>query len=225
MDDDKKLIGIDLATASKDVIELLIEETTDLAIFEEIISVNKNRPDILNFLVEHPDTPEHIKQQLSHYVHVPAQQKPEVIKVKKPPEERSQSILQRLQKLNVAERILLAMRGSKEVRTILLRDTNKEVVMTVLDNPKITETEIEILAKSRSVSEEVLRKITKKREWMKNYAIILSLVTNPKTPAGVAVKLVSELKTRDLSIIEKNRNVSEGVRAMAKKLVRARKAH
>jgi hypothetical protein len=50
-------------------------------------------------------------------------------------------------------------------------------------------------------------------------------VTNPKTPAGVAVKLVSELKTRDLSIIEKNRNVSEGVRAMAKKLVRARKAH
>jgi hypothetical protein len=97
--------------------------------------------------------------------------------------------------------------------------------MTVLNNPKITETEIEILSKSRSVSDEVLRKITKKREWMKNYAIVSSIVTNPKTPAGIAVKLVSELKTRDLSVIEKNRNVSEGVRAMAKKLVRARKGH
>jgi len=224
MEDDKKLIGIDLSTASRDVIELLIEEATDHAIFEEIISVNKNRPDILKFLGEHPDTPELIKQQLSQYTLVPLK-KPEAAKIKKPPEERSKSILQRLQKLSVSERILLALRGSKEVRTVLLRDTNREVVMTVLDNPKITETEIEILAKSRSVSDEVLRKITKKREWMKNYAIILSLVTNPKTPAGIAVKLVSELKTRDLSIIEKNRNVSEGVRSIAKKIARARKGH
>jgi hypothetical protein len=225
MEDDKKLIGIDLSTASKDVIELLIEETTDYTIFEEIISVNKNRLDIMKFLLEHPDTPEHIKQQLSHYREVPAKEKPEVAKEKKHPEERAQSILQRLQKLTVSERILLALRGNKEVRTMLLRDTNKEVVMTVLDNPKITDTEIEILSKSRSVSEEVLRKITKKREWMKNYAIISSLVSNPKTPTPIAIKLVSDLKTRDLSIIEKNKNVSEGVRAMAKKLVRARKAH
>jgi len=224
MDDDKKLIGIDLSTASVDVIELLIEETTDSSIFEEIISLNKSRPDILKFLGEHPDTPEHIKQQLNQYGLVPVM-KQEVAKVKKPPEERSQSILQRLQKLSVSERILLALRGNKEIRTMLLRDTNKEVVMTVLENPKITETEIEILAKSRSVSDEILRKITKKREWMKNYAVILSLVSNPKTPTGIAVKLVSELKTRDLSIIEKNRNVSEGVRSVAKKLVRARKGH
>lgn len=225
MDENQKLIGIDLSSASKDVIELLIEDTTDYALVQEIIRANKNRPDILKFIREHPDVPEDIKKELDQYIHVPVKIKPDVAKAKKPPEERAQSILQRLQKLTVSERILLALRGNKEVRTMLLRDTNKEVVMTVLENPKITETEIEILSKSRSVSDEVLRKITKKREWMKNYAIILSLVTNPKTPAGIAVKLVSELKIRDLSIIEKNRNVSEGVRAMAKKLVRARKGH
>lgn len=225
MDDEKILIGIDLSTASKDVIELLIEETTDYSIFEEIIRANKERIDILRFLFEYPDTPEEIKKELSHYLHIPVKPKPEIKKVKKSPQERSKSILQRIQQLRVAERILLAMRGNKEVRTTLLRDTNKEVVLAVLDNPKITESEIEILAKSRSVSDEVLRKITKKREWMKNYAIILSLVTNPKTPPGIAIPLVSELKTRDLGAIEKNRNVSEGVRANAKKLLRARKGH
>ena len=104
-----------------------------------------------------------------------------------------------------------------------MRDTNKEVVLTVLDNPKITETEIEIITKSRSISDEVLRKITKKREWMKNYAILCSLVTNPKTPPSIAVPLVSELKTRDLAVIEHNRNISEGVRVTAKKLLKARK--
>ncbi len=58
---------------------------------------------------------------------------------------------------------------------------------------------------------------------MKNYNIILALVTNPKTPAGIAVGLVSELKTRDLALLEKNKNVSEGVRVTAKRLLRARK--
>lgn len=115
--------------------------------------------------------------------------------------------------------------GGKEVRAILLRDPNKEVSLTVLENPKITETEIENIAKSRSISDEALRKITKKRKWMKNYNIILSLVTNPKTAANIAVNLVSELRTRDLALLEKNKNVPEGVRITAKKLLKARKAH
>lgn len=225
MEDDKKLIGIDLSTASKDVIELLIEDTYDPSIFEEIISANKDRLDILKVLLEYPDTPENMEEELSHYVHIPVKPKPHVTKIKESPEERAKSILQRIQQLKVAERILLAMKGNKEVRSTLLRDTNHNVVLAVLDNPKITEKEIEILAKSRTVSDDVLRKITKKREWMKNYTIILSLVTNPKTPPGIAIPLVSKLKTRDLSAIEKNRNISEGVRANAKKLVRARKGY
>jgi hypothetical protein len=225
MEEDKRLTGIDLSTASKDVIELLIEDTYDLLIFQEIISANKDRLDILKFILKYPDTPENIKKELSHYVHIPVKPKPYVTKIKKSPEENTKSVIQRIQQLKVSERILLAIRGNKEVRTIMLRDTNKEVVLAVLDNPKITETEIEILAKSHTVSDEVLRKITKKREWMKNYAVILSLVTNPKTPPGIAIPFISELKTRDLSAIEKNRNISEGVRANAKKLVRARKGH
>jgi hypothetical protein len=106
----------------------------------------------------------------------------------------------------------------------LFRDPNKEVVLTVLQNPKITDTEIELISRSRSIPDEALRKITKKREWMKNYGIIMGLVTNPKTPAGVAVTLVSQLKTRDLAILEKDKNVIEGVRMTAKKILRARKS-
>jgi hypothetical protein len=223
MEESRVLIGIDLSTASKELIELLIEEATEPSIFDEIVRANMRRPDILMLLLEHPDTPEKVKQVISKSLRIPVKTKSEDVKEKKTPEQRVQSILQRIQKLSVSERIHLALRGNKEVRTILLRDTNKEVILTVLDNPKITETEIEIIAKSRSVPDEVLRKITKKREWMKNYAILFSVVTNPKTPAGIAVPLVSELKTRDLAIIVNNRNISEGVRVTAKKLLKARK--
>jgi hypothetical protein len=223
MNEDKVLIGIDLSIASNDLIELLIDEASEPTIFEQIAKANMNRPEILEILLDNPDTPEDVRGQVANVLNVPIKTKVTSIKVHEHPEDREQTLLQRIQKLSVSERILLALRGGKEARSILLRDPNKEVALNVLENPKITETEVEAIARLRSISEEALRKITKKREWMKNYNIIFALVTNPKTPAGIAVSLVSELKTKDLVLLEKNRNVAEGVRITAKKLLRARK--
>jgi hypothetical protein len=214
--EDKILISLDLSTASAMAIELLLEDAPDLIIFEEIAKANMNRTEILEILGNHPDTPDTVRQMISDLLHVPVRPKTEIARPQKTHEERAQTILQRIQKLTVAERIQLALRGGKEIRSILLRDPNKEVSLTVLDNPKITEQEVEMIARSRSITDEALRKITKKREWMRNYSIVHALVTNPKTPPGVAIPLVSELKTRDLSILEKNKNVSEGIRNTAK---------
>lgn len=225
MEETKILIGLDLSIASNEVIELLIEDASEPSIFGEIARTNTNRPEILRLLLEHPDTPEEVRTEVAKVLQVPVKAPAEIVRVKKPPKMRAQTILQKVQKLSVSERIHLALRGGREIRSLLLKDTNREVVMTVLENPKITETEIETIARSRSTSEEVLRKITKKREWMKSYEIVLALVTNPKTPAGIAVTLVSELKTRDLAVLEKNKNVAEAVRAAAKRLLQWRKAH
>ncbi len=225
MEEDRILIGIDLSNASKEVIELLIEDTSETSIFEEIAKANMNRPEILTLLLENPDMPDEVRQQVAGALQVPVKARSEIVKVKKSPEARTQTILQKIQKLSVSNKIHLALRGGKEIRSILLRDPSKEVVLTVLENPKLTDTEIELISKSRSIPDEVLRKITKKRGWMKNYNVILGLVTNPKTPPGISVALVNELKTRDLAILEKNKNVIEGVRATAKKILRARKSH
>jgi len=225
MEEDRILIGIDFSNASKEVIELLIEDASETSIFEEIAKANMNRPEILTLLLENPDIPDEVRQQVAEALQVPVKARSEIVKVKKSPEVRTQTILQKIQKLSVSNKIHLALRGGKEIRSILLRDPSKEVVLTVLENPKLTDTEIELISKSRSIPDEVLRKITKKRGWMKNYNVVLGLVTNPKTPPGISVALVNELKTRDLAILEKNKNVIEGVRATAKKILRARKAH
>jgi len=225
MKEDRFLIDIDLSTVPKEVIELLIEDALEPSIFEEIIRANMNRPEILTLLLENPSTPNEIRQQVAKALHIPVKPQSGIAKINKPSEIRTQNMLQRIQKLSVSEKIYLALRGGKEIRSILLRDPSKEVVLRVLENPRITETEIELLAKSRTVSEEILRKITKKKEWMKTYNVIMGLVTNPKTPPGIAVSLVNELKTKDLAVLEKNKNVLEGVRATAKKFLRARRAN
>jgi hypothetical protein len=219
------LLDIDYSKASPVLIELILEEASEPALFEEIAQANMQRPEILHILMHHPGTPHEVREPIAGILRLPVKPKTEIAEVRKTPEERSQTILQRIQRLSVSERIQLAFKGGKEIRTILLRDPNKEVSLTVLDNPKLTDTEVELVAKSRSIPDEALRKIAKKKEWMKNYHIIMALVTNPKTPAGISIPLVSDIKTKDLALLGKNKNVSEGVRSIAKKIFRARQAH
>src|SRR5208282_4652158 len=53
-------------------------------------------------------------------------------------EERRDSALQKISKLDIKSRIALAMRGSKEDRAILIRDSTKLVAVAVLESPKVS---------------------------------------------------------------------------------------
>lgn len=220
MEEREHILGIDLSTATKEMIELLLEDSSEPSIFEEIAKENLNRPEILELLLSRPEITAEAKNLIASVMNLPASVP--VVEVKTP-EARRENLTQKMQKLTVSQRIQLALRGGREIRGILARDTNKEVSLSVLENGKITETEIEMMAKNRSTLEEALRRIAKNREWMKKYAIVSAIVANPKTPAGIAVTHVSDIKTKDLSLLEKNKNVSEAVRLAAKRLFAVRK--
>jgi hypothetical protein len=136
--------------------------------------------------------------------------------------ERELTVFQQVQRMNVAQKVKFAFRTDKEGRALLLKDSSKLVVMAVLNSPKITEQEIEGVAKSRNVSEDVLRAIARKKEWMANYAIKLGLAGNPKTPVGIAISQLPLLKTKDLGFLGKDRGVPEAIRNAAQRLVRQR---
>jgi|WetSurSiteA1Bulk_404760.scaffolds.fasta_scaffold00205_13 hypothetical protein len=108
--------------------------------------------------------------------------------------------------------------GRKE-RSNFLKDPNKEIVLSVLENPKITEMEIEKFAKSRTISEEAIKKIIQNKIWMSHYGIVLALVNNPKAPPYIATTLAKKLKKKDLKKVERNSEVAEAVRGAAKKLL------
>ncbi len=136
--------------------------------------------------------------------------------------ERELTVFQQVQQMNVAQKVKFAFRTDKEGRVLLLKDSSKLVVMAVLNSPKITEQEIEGVAKSRNVSEDVLRAIARKKEWMGNYSIKLGLAGNPKTPIAIAMSQLQLLKTRDLGFLAKDRGVPEAIRNAAQRLVRQR---
>lgn len=228
-----KQIPFDLSAVSENVIEvLLLDSFTETSLFNEIIESNIHRPEILTFLMNHPLTPEGARQLAAETLNlpVPAVKKEVVSEHTASDQEReslrqrkTQSLLQTIQGLKMGEKLQLALRGSHEIRSILLRDTNPQIIGAVLNNPKITDTEIELLAKQKTTSIDIIREIARKKEWTKNYLITYALVSNSKTPIGIALKHINILRIKDLAKLEKDKNVPDAIRVNAKKLIEARK--
>ena len=133
------------------------------------------------------------------------------------------SALQKISKLDVKGRIQLAMKGSKEERTILVRDGTKVVALAVLESPKVTDGEVEMFASQKNVLETLLRGISMKRRFMKRYTIVRNLVANPRTPLDVSLTLIKNLQANDLKNLAANKDVSDTVRKLAEKMFKQKK--
>ncbi len=139
-----------------------------------------------------------------------------------PGEVRRDSTLQKIAKLDIKGRIALAMRGNKEERSILIRDSTKLVAIAVLDSPKISEAEVEKFALQKNVLEAVLRAIPIKRTFMKNYSIVRNLVYNPRTPLDLSLGLMKNLLIHDLKNLSGNKEVSDTIRKLAMRMYKQR---
>ncbi|MDA8018395.1 MAG: hypothetical protein MPN21_13220 [Thermoanaerobaculia bacterium] len=125
--------------------------------------------------------------------------------------------------LPVPMRMKLARNATKQVRLLLVRDTNAQVAVTVITGNSIPDSEVEQIANSRSVCDEVIRQIPKKREWIRKYSIARALVKNPKTPLDVATKLVPRMSVRDLRELAKDRNIPDAIRQMSLRLYQTKR--
>lgn len=132
------------------------------------------------------------------------------------------SMINRIMKMGVKDRVKLGMKGDREARNILIRDPNRLVSSAVVNNPRITEQEVEVISSMRSISEDILRQIASNRQWSRSYKVMHSLAKNPRTPLANVMTIMSRLQLRDLIALSKNRNVSDAVRRQALRLHMAR---
>jgi hypothetical protein len=130
-----------------------------------------------------------------------------------------ESATQKLAKMGFSQRLKAAVKGSREMRAMLIRDPNKMISAAVLSSPKVTDSEAAGFARMASVSEDILRAIGHNRAWMKSYAVVLGLARNPKTPVAMSLNLLPRLQDRDVQMISVDRNVPEPLRIAARKKV------
>jgi len=134
-------------------------------------------------------------------------------------DERPDGVVQQIAQMGFSERLRAAVKGSREMRAILIRDPNKMISAAVMSSPKLTEQEVEGFARMANVGEDVLRIIGGNRAWLKNYGIVVGLTKNPKTPVAMSLNLMARLNARDLQMLSIDRNVPEPLRIAARKKV------
>ena len=78
-------------------------------------------------------------------------------------------------------------------------------------------------ARNRSVVEEVLTFISRRREWAGKTSIQRSLAQNPRTPVAIAIRIVPKLSVRDLRDLGRDKNIPDAVRTLALRLYRIKR--
>jgi hypothetical protein len=133
-------------------------------------------------------------------------------------EQKKLTVLQRVSKLNVGQRIKLGFIGGKEERALLIRDTARLVQNAVLTSPKLSDAEAESFAASKNLQENVFREIARQRRFLKLYPVVRNLVNNPRCPLDISLTLVKTLLVYDLKSLRHNKNVPDTIRKVAAKL-------
>jgi hypothetical protein len=100
--------------------------------------------------------------------------------------------------MTVPQKVKAAMKGTREMRAVLIRDPNRMVAAAVLSCPKVTEQEVETFARMANVSDEILRTIGPPARGPRTTASRSGLTKNPKTPLAVSLTLLHRLNDRDL---------------------------
>jgi hypothetical protein len=130
-----------------------------------------------------------------------------------------ESVTHQVAAMTFTQRLKAAVKGSREMRAILVRDPNKMIAAAVLSSPKLTDQEVESFSRMANVTEDVLRIIGANRAWIKNYGVIVGLARNPKTPVGMSMNLLSRLNDRDVQMLSMDRNIPGSLRIAARKKI------
>jgi hypothetical protein len=162
---------------------------SDIA-FSQALAEDSSSPDILENVGEDEEAEEQVKEKFL-------------------------PLMMRIRTMTSAEKMRLALVGSAGARALLVRDKNKTVSYAAITSPAIGENEIPAIARSKEVSEEILRTIGNNRTWTKSHEIKIALVFNPRCPVGISLRFVSHLRDNELKELSRSRNVAQPLKSAA----------
>ena len=128
----------------------------------------------------------------------------------------------RIRDMSISEKIRMTVVGDAAARTILLRDPNRMVSNAAINSPSMTETEAAAVAHSKEISEDILRIIGNRKEWVRSYEVKRALLFNPKTPVGIGLRFLGHMRPGDLKLLSRSRSVANPIKTAARQRLEKR---
>src|SRR6202166_3695757 len=108
-----------------------------------------------------------------------------------------------------------ALAANGEELAALLHSDVQEILLTLLKNPALVETDVAVLLARKNLPTAVIEEICQRREWLKTYALKKALACHPHTSRLVSLRLLRELYLMDLVQIVLLPGVSTGIKRNA----------
>jgi hypothetical protein len=131
---------------------------------------------------------------------------------------------QKISDLTPAGKIRLATLGNAFARSVLIRDTNRQVAMAAIRSPAVTDMEVMRHAANRGLDDEIIRYIANQRQWVRLYGIKVALCNNPKCPLPTAMRFLPHLNVRDLKALSRSKGIPSALSTAAKQMLTQRNA-
>lgn len=90
--------------------------------------------------------------------------------------------LDRINKMTLSQKIKLAFEGDTYQRIILARSIEEIIILALLENPHIEDSDVIRILENQNITERAILKIVKNSQWMKNQKTCLHLIKNPRCP-------------------------------------------
>jgi hypothetical protein len=116
--------------------------------------------------------------------------------------------------LTLGERKSLARRPDRDTMQWLLADPHRDVIRSLLRNPRITEDDVVRLAAKRPGRGEVLAEIARSTKWAHRPRVRIAVVMNPGTPPEIAARIAGLLLRPELDMVARSPGVPASVRAV-----------
>ena len=85
-----------------------------------------------------------------------------------------------------------------EELALLLHHHSPEVLLALLDNPALDETQLCLLLDRKDIPTEVLEEVARRKPLLKNYRVKRALAFHPRTPRLASLRLIRELYLMDI---------------------------
>lgn len=204
--------------ALSEELALALLERRDLPA-DALEALSKNAPAlksrrVLVGMIGHPKTPRHVSLPVIRHLYtfelMQLALSPAVLAdIKKAAEE---TLVSRLEKITLGERITLARRALGRVAAALLLDSEPRVVEAAVTNPFLTEVLIVKALMSEKAPATLVELVCRDGKWSLRREVRIALLRHPLTPANEAAQLARSLPTGVLHELMQDARLPEAAR-------------
>ena len=132
------------------------------------------------------------------------------------------ALKERLLTMGLGEKITLARRAPAGLIPSLRKEKSVMVIEALLDNPRMTQSQVEVVVNDPTTPADVLILLSRESRWMSQRRVRIGLIKNSSTPLGTALGLLTSLSRSELRELVRHPALNHAIKVACERILERR---